>query len=149
MLEPQIVFVSSGDVILKTWSYHSRHWSILCSDAARPNNNERLWFCSYWEIRMSGIGEGSSLLSDEGDSWQEQVPFGFSSPTNKRDFLTALLRLSGFSLSLGGCFSCITGSELFQNVCKKWFTVSSGADGCRWTGSCFSEVEPVKEKCHA
>lgn len=30
--------------------------------------------------------QGSLLLSDEGDSWQEQVPVGFSSQTNKRDF---------------------------------------------------------------
>lgn len=30
--------------------------------------------------------QGSLLLSDEGDSWQDQVPVGFSSQTNKRDF---------------------------------------------------------------
>lgn len=30
--------------------------------------------------------QGSLLLSDEGDSWQEQVPVGFSSQTNKREF---------------------------------------------------------------
>lgn len=31
--------------------------------------------------------QGSLLLSDEGDSWQERVPVCFSSQTNKRDFL--------------------------------------------------------------
>ncbi len=31
--------------------------------------------------------QGSLLLSDGGDSWQEQVPVCFSSQTNKRDFL--------------------------------------------------------------
>lgn len=30
--------------------------------------------------------QGSLLLSDEGDSWQEQVPVGLSSQTNKRVF---------------------------------------------------------------
>lgn len=33
--------------------------------------------------------QGSLLLSDGGDSWQEQVPVGFSSQTNKRDFFLA------------------------------------------------------------
>lgn len=44
--------------------------------------------------------QGSLLLSDEGDSWQERVPVGFTSQTNKRDFFFfCLLHLSRFSPS--------------------------------------------------
>lgn len=44
--------------------------------------------------------QGSLLLSDEGDSWQQQVPVAFSSQTNKRDFFSSMLYLSEFSLRL-------------------------------------------------
>lgn len=40
--------------------------------------------------------QGSLLLSDEGDSWQVQVPVGFSSQTNKKKLFVWLLCLSGF-----------------------------------------------------